>query len=119
VRELSRFTRPSKASEVEFNLAVDQVAQAARELLHAVVTNGPKRDRAVEAAAEAQGSSGGALPHCFGGHAMTAKWPHIKFAPAVHVCERLGRRALAASLLESQLQWEHQRPTADQESNFR
>ncbi len=50
VRKLSGFTRPSKANEVAFNRAVDQVAQAAHELLHALVTNAPKRDRAAEAA---------------------------------------------------------------------
>ena len=32
-----------------YNRAVDQVAHAAHELLHALVTNAPKRDRAAEA----------------------------------------------------------------------
>ncbi len=50
VRKLSGFPRPSKANEASFNRAVDQVAHAAHELLHALVTNAPKRDRAVEAA---------------------------------------------------------------------
>jgi hypothetical protein len=50
VRKLSGSTRPSKANEAAFNRAVDQVAQAAHELLHALVSNAPKRDRAVEAA---------------------------------------------------------------------
>ena len=49
VRKLSGFTRPSKANEVAFNRAVDQVADAAHELLHALVTNAPPRDRDVEA----------------------------------------------------------------------
>lgn len=49
VRKLSGFTKPSKANEVAFNLAVEQVAQAARELLHSLVTNAPPRDRDVEA----------------------------------------------------------------------
>ena len=38
VRKLSGFTRPSKANEVAFARAVDQVAHAARELLDALVT---------------------------------------------------------------------------------
>jgi len=50
VRKLSGFTRPSKANELAFNRAVDQVSQAAHELLDALVTNAPPRDRAVEAA---------------------------------------------------------------------
>ncbi|HEY7651196.1 MAG TPA: DUF2277 domain-containing protein [Methylomirabilota bacterium] len=49
VRKLSGFTRPSKANELAFTRAVDQVAQAARELLGALVTNAPPRDRDVEA----------------------------------------------------------------------
>ena len=50
VRKLSGFTKPSKANEEAFNRAVDQVAQAARELLDSLVTNAPPRDREVEAA---------------------------------------------------------------------
>jgi len=50
VRKLSGFTKPSKTNEVAFNRAVDQVAQAARELLDSLVTNAPPRDREVEAA---------------------------------------------------------------------
>jgi len=50
VRKLSGFTKPSKANEVAFNLAVDQVAQAARDLLDSLVTTAPPRDREVEAA---------------------------------------------------------------------
>jgi hypothetical protein len=49
VRKLSGFTKPSKANEVAFNRAVDQVAQAAHELLKSLVTNAPPRDREVEA----------------------------------------------------------------------
>jgi hypothetical protein len=49
VRKLSGFTKPSKTNEVAFNRAVDQVAQAARELLDSLVTNAPPRDREVEA----------------------------------------------------------------------
>ena len=49
VRKLSGFTRPSKANEPAFDRAVEQVAQAARELLDSLVTNAPPRDREVEA----------------------------------------------------------------------
>jgi len=49
VRKLSGFTKPSKTNEPAFNRAVDQVAQAARELLDSLVTNAPPRDREVEA----------------------------------------------------------------------
>ena len=50
VRKLSGFTRPSKANELAFNHAVDQVTQAAQELLQSLVTNAPPRDRETEAA---------------------------------------------------------------------
>ena len=48
VRKLSGFTKPSKANEAVFQRAVDDVAQAARALLGALVTNAPPRDREVE-----------------------------------------------------------------------
>ena len=50
VRKLSGFSKPSKANEIAFNRAVDQVAQAAQELLDSLVTNAPPRDREAEAA---------------------------------------------------------------------
>lgn len=50
VRKLSGFTRPSKANEAAFNLAVDQTAAAARTLLDSLVTTAEPRDRATEAA---------------------------------------------------------------------
>ena len=49
VRKLSGFTRPSKANEAAFTRAVDEVAQAARDLLNGLVTNAPPRDRDLEA----------------------------------------------------------------------
>ena len=49
VRKLSGFTKPSKANEPAFSRAVDQVARAARELLHGLVTTAAPRDREVEA----------------------------------------------------------------------
>jgi hypothetical protein len=48
VRKLSGFSRPSKANDLAFGQAVDQVAAAARTLLHSLVTNAPPRDREVE-----------------------------------------------------------------------
>ena len=50
VRKLSGFTKPSKANEEAFNRAVEQVTQAARDLLDSLVTTAPPRDREVEAA---------------------------------------------------------------------
>jgi hypothetical protein len=50
VRKLSGCARPSKANEAAFSRAVEQVAQAAHELLDALVTSAPPRDREVEAA---------------------------------------------------------------------
>ena len=50
VRKLSGFNKPSKANEAVFNRAVDQVANAAHELLHSLMTNAEPRDREVEAA---------------------------------------------------------------------
>ena len=50
VRKLSGFTRPSRTNEAAFDRAVEQVTQAAHELLAALVTNAPPRDRETEAA---------------------------------------------------------------------
>jgi hypothetical protein len=49
VRKLSGFTKPSKANEVVFDRAVEQVTAVAHELLHSLVTNAPPRDREIEA----------------------------------------------------------------------
>ena len=49
VRKLSGFTRPSKANQPAFERAVDEVAQAARDLLASLVTTAPPRDRKFEA----------------------------------------------------------------------
>jgi len=49
VRKLSGFAKPSKANEEAFDRAVEQVAQAATELLDSLVTTAPPRDREVEA----------------------------------------------------------------------
>jgi hypothetical protein len=49
VRKVSGFTKPSKANEVAFTRAVDEVAHTVRELLDSLVTKAPLRDREVEA----------------------------------------------------------------------
>lgn len=49
VRKLSGFTKPSKANEGAFELAIERVAAAAQEMLNSYVTNAPPRDREVEA----------------------------------------------------------------------
>ena len=50
VRKLSGFSKPSKANEEVFNRAVEQVNQAATELIRSLVSNAPPRDREMEAA---------------------------------------------------------------------
>jgi hypothetical protein len=50
VRKLSGFTKPSRANEAAFARAVDQVSQAAEDLLDSLVAKGSPRDREVEAA---------------------------------------------------------------------
>ena len=49
VRKLSGFNKPSQANEVAFNLAVAEVADAARTLIDSLVTNAAPRDRVIEA----------------------------------------------------------------------
>ena len=50
VRKLSGFNTPSKVNEAVFDRAVEDVTRVARELLDALVTTAPSRDREVEAA---------------------------------------------------------------------
>jgi len=50
VRKLSGFNKPSKANEAAFHLAVQQVTDAARHLVHSMVTVAPGRNRAIERA---------------------------------------------------------------------
>ena len=50
VRKISGFNKPSKANEDVFNLAVDEVAAVAHQLLDSLVTNAPSRNREIEAA---------------------------------------------------------------------
>lgn len=47
VRKVSGYTRPSQANEAAFNEAVDNVARATSDLLEALTTGAPPRDRAV------------------------------------------------------------------------
>jgi hypothetical protein len=50
VRKISGFNRPSKVNEEAFARAVDQVAVAAEQLLSALHTTAPPKDRETEAA---------------------------------------------------------------------
>jgi len=49
VRKISGSTKPSKANEAAFEHAVEVIAAASRELLDALVTTAPPKDREVEA----------------------------------------------------------------------
>lgn len=50
VRKVSGATRPSRANEEAFDVAVREVAQATQRLLDALTTTAPPKDREVEAA---------------------------------------------------------------------
>jgi hypothetical protein len=50
VRKLSGFTRPSVANEAAFERAIERVTDAASELLAALTTHAPPRNREIEAA---------------------------------------------------------------------
>jgi hypothetical protein len=50
VRKISGFTKPSQANAEAFERAVDAVAEASSELLGALVTSAPPKDRETEAA---------------------------------------------------------------------
>jgi hypothetical protein len=49
VRKLSGTTKPSRANEAAFNLAVEEVTASAHKLIHSLTTNAPPRDREIEA----------------------------------------------------------------------
>jgi hypothetical protein len=49
VRKVSGFTKPSRANEDAFNLAVDEIAAATQRLLDALVTSAAPKDREIEA----------------------------------------------------------------------
>jgi hypothetical protein len=50
VRKVSGFNKPSKANEVAFLAAVEEIAAVSGKLLNSLETNAPPRDRAEEAA---------------------------------------------------------------------
>jgi hypothetical protein len=50
VRKVSGFTKPSQANQQAFEHAVDRVAEASAELLSALQTSAPAKDRETEAA---------------------------------------------------------------------
>ena len=50
VRKVSGFHAPSKANEAAFHLAVEQVEEATRSLIHSLVTTAPTKDRETERA---------------------------------------------------------------------
>jgi hypothetical protein len=50
VRKISGFTKPSKANEVAFQSAVDEISLISSRLLASLETNAPPKDREEEAA---------------------------------------------------------------------
>jgi hypothetical protein len=50
VRKISGFNKPSKANEVYFHVAIDEVAASAKRLLRSMDTSAPPKDREEEAA---------------------------------------------------------------------
>ena len=50
VRKISGFNEPSKANEVVFYTAVEEISAASSRLLASMATNAPRRNREVEAA---------------------------------------------------------------------
>jgi hypothetical protein len=50
VRKVSGYSKPSRANEAAFERAVDGIADVSRELLQALTTTAPARNREVEAA---------------------------------------------------------------------
>ena len=49
VRKLSGTSKPSRANEAAFNLAIDEVFASAHRLIHSLSTSAPPRDREDEA----------------------------------------------------------------------
>jgi hypothetical protein len=50
VRKISGFNKPSKANEVPFMTAIDEIADASARFLRSLETNAPSRNREEEAA---------------------------------------------------------------------
>jgi hypothetical protein len=57
VRKVSGFNKPSKANEVAFLAAVDEMAASAANLLSSLETNAPSKNRAEDAARASARSS--------------------------------------------------------------
>lgn len=49
VRKISGYNKPSRANELEFQRAVDEVATATQKLLDSLITEAPHKDRETEA----------------------------------------------------------------------
>lgn len=50
VRKVSGYNQPSRVNEAAFQMAVEEVAAATQNLINALETNAPPKDREVEAA---------------------------------------------------------------------
>ncbi|HET9699165.1 MAG TPA: DUF2277 domain-containing protein [Terriglobales bacterium] len=50
VRKISGFNKPSKANEVAFNAAIEEISAASTKLLRALETSAPPKNREEEAA---------------------------------------------------------------------
>lgn len=50
VRKISGFNKPSKANEVVFHAAIDEITEAATRLIRSLETTSPPKDREREAA---------------------------------------------------------------------
>jgi len=48
VRKVSGFNKPSGVNEAAFEIAIDEIAKTSKNLLAALVTNAPPKDREVE-----------------------------------------------------------------------
>ena len=50
VRKITGFNKPSKANEIAFAAAIEEISSAAARLLHSLETTAPPKNREVEAA---------------------------------------------------------------------
>lgn len=66
VRKLSGFNKPSKANEIAFEKAVEDVSSVAAELLASLTTKAPPKDRETEAARRRAASARRFLPNSGG-----------------------------------------------------
>ena len=49
VRQISGFTKPSKANEAAYTRAVEEISDIVRQLMDSLVTTAPPKDREIEA----------------------------------------------------------------------